>query len=51
MWWVDVEGEDVFDGVDGREGGEEIGHGGIVDDANGYGGAVVDLVGEVMKER
>ncbi|KAL0012394.1 hypothetical protein SO802_007502 [Lithocarpus litseifolius] len=45
----DMEGEEVFDGVDVRVGGEEVAHGGIVDGANGYGGAVVDLVGEVCE--
>ncbi|KAL0011894.1 hypothetical protein SO802_007002 [Lithocarpus litseifolius] len=44
-----VEGEDVFDGVDGRVGGEEVGHGSIVDGADGYGGATVDLAGEVRE--
>nr|POF09735.1 abc transporter c family member 13 [Quercus suber] len=33
----DVEGEDVFDGVDGRVGGEEVRHGSVVDGADGYG--------------
>ena len=45
----DVEGEDVFDGVDGRVGGEGVEHGGIVDGADGYGGAAVDLVSEVRE--
>ena len=45
----DVEGEDVFDGVDGRVGGEEVGHGGVVNDTDGYGGAAVDLVSEVRE--
>ena len=44
-----MEGEDVFDGVDGRVGGEEVGHGGVVNDTDGYGGAVVDLVSEVRE--
>ena len=43
----DMEGEDVFDGVDGRVGGEEVRHGGIVDGADSYDGAAVDLAGEV----
>ena len=43
----DMEGRNVFDGVDGRVGGEEVGHGGIVDSANSYDGAAVDLAGEV----
>ena len=37
-----MEGEDVFDGVDGRVGGEEVRHGG----ADGYGD---DLTGEVRE--
>ena len=45
----DVEGEDVFDGVDGRVGGEEVGHGGVVDGADRYGGVAVDLAGEVRE--
>ena len=45
----DMEGEDVFDGVDGRVGGEEVRHGGIVDGADSYDGAAVDLVGEVRE--
>ena len=45
----DVEGEDVFYGVDGRVGGEEVGHGSIVNNADGYGGAAVDLVSEVCE--
>ena len=45
----DVEGEDVFDGVDGRVGGEEAAHGSIVDGADGYGGAIIDLTGEVRE--
>ena len=49
MWLVDMEGEDVFDGVDGRVRGEEIGHGGIVNSASDYGGAIVDLAGEVRE--
>nr|POE82037.1 hypothetical protein CFP56_43195 [Quercus suber] len=48
--WVDVEGDDVFDGVDGRVGGEEIGHGGVVDGADGYGGAAVYLIGSWRRE-
>ena len=43
------EGEDVFDGVDGRVGGEEVGHGGVVDYADGYGGTIVDLASEVCE--
>ena len=45
----DMEGEDVFDGVDGRVGGEEVRHGGFVDGADSYDGAAVDLVGEVRE--
>ena len=45
----DVEGEDVFYGVDERVDGEEVKHGGIVDDANSYGGAAIDLAGEVCE--
>ena len=49
MWWADVEGKDVFDGVDGRVGGEEVEHGNIVDNADGYGGETVDLADEVRE--
>ena len=45
----DVEGEDVFDGVDGRVGGEEAAHGSIVDGADSYGGVIIDLTGEVRE--
>ena len=41
-----MEGEDVFDGVDGRVGGEEVRHGGVIDGADGYGD---DLTGEVCE--
>ena len=41
-----MEGEDVFDGVDGRVGGEEVRHGGVIDGAYGYGD---DLTGEVCE--
>nr|POF25312.1 hypothetical protein CFP56_35437 [Quercus suber] len=43
----DMEGEDVFDGVDGRVGGEEVGHGNVIDGADDYGGVAIDLVSEV----
>lgn len=43
----DVEGEDVFYGVDGGVLGEEVGHGGVVDGADGDGGLAVDLGGQV----
>lgn len=43
----DVEGEDVFDGGDGRVLREELRHAGVVDGADGDGGLSVDLVGEV----
>ena len=39
-----MEGEDVFDGVDGRVGGEEVEHGGIVNGTSVYG-----LTGEVCE--
>nr|POF25640.1 hypothetical protein CFP56_17899 [Quercus suber] len=45
----DVEGEDVFDGVDGRVGGEEVEHGSVVNGADSYGGTAVDLTGEVRE--
>ena len=45
----DVEGEDVLDGVDGRVSGEEVGHGGVVDGADGYGCSTVDFAGEVSE--
>ena len=45
----DVEGEDVFDGVDRRVGGKEDGHGDVVNDTDGYGGAAVDLVSKVRE--
>lgn len=43
----DVEGEDVFDGGDGRVLREELRHAVVVDGADGDGGPAVDLVGEV----
>ena len=46
----DVEGEDVFDGVDGRVGGEEVGHGDVVDSADVYGLASEVREGEVVVE-
>ena len=51
----DMEGKDVFDGVDGRVGGKEVGHGSIVDGADVNGGAAIDLTskmreGEVVVE-
>ena len=45
----DMEGEDVFDGVDGRVGGEEVGHGSVVDGADIYGGAAIDLTGKMRE--
>ena len=45
-----MEGEDVFDGVDGRVGGEEVEHGGIVDGTGGYGLAGEVCEGEVVVE-
>ena len=45
----DVEGEDFFDGVDGRVGGEEVRHGGIVDGVDSYGSTAFDLAGEVRE--
>jgi len=45
----DVEGEDVFDGVDGGVLGEEVVHGGVVDGADGDGGSSVDFGGEVRE--
>ena len=45
----DVEGNDAFDGVNGRVGGEEVKHGSIVNSANSYGGAAIDLAGEVRE--
>ena len=39
-----MEGEDVFDGVDGRVGGEEVKHGDVVDGVDGYG-----LIGKVRE--
>ena len=42
-----VEGENVLDGVDGEVFGEECRHGGVVDGADGDGGAVVDVGGQV----
>ena len=44
-----MEGNDAFDGVKGRVGGEEIKHGSIVNSANSYGGAAIDLVGKVRE--
>ena len=46
----DVEGEDVFDGVDGRVGGEEVGHGDVVDSTDVYGLASEVREGEVVVE-
>ena len=45
----DMEGEDVFDGVDGRVGGEEVGHGSVIDGADIYGGAAIDLTGKMRE--
>ena len=45
----DMEGEDIFDGVDGRVGGEEVGHGSVVDGADIYGGAAIDLTGKMRE--
>ena len=45
----DMEGEDVFDGVDGRVGGEEVGHGSVVDGADIYGGAAIDITGKMRE--
>ena len=45
-----MEGEDVFDGVDGRVGGEEVKHGNVVDGANGYGLTSEVREGEVVVE-
>ena len=46
----DMEGEDIFDGVDGRVGGEEVGHGDVVDSADVYGLASEVREGEVVVE-
>ena len=45
----DVEGEDAFDGVDGRVDGEEVARGGIIEGVDSYGGATVDLASEVCE--
>ena len=45
-----MEGEDVFDGVDGRVGGEEVKHGDVVDGADGYGLTSKVREGEVVVE-
>lgn len=45
----DMEGEDVFDGVDGRVLGEEFVHGGVVDGTDGDGGSSVDFGGEMRE--
>jgi len=45
----DMEGEDVFDGVDGRVFGKEVVHGGVVDGADGDGASSVDFWGEMRE--
>ena len=45
-----MEGEDVFNGVDGRVGGEEVKHGDVVDGADSYGLTGKVREGEVVVE-